>query len=62
MEKNRVRKKDLEVAKVDGKTHETMVRDTMEMALMSMDLPLAKTEGEVKTAPPQISLVKRPAF
>jgi hypothetical protein len=55
-EKNRVRKKDLEVAKVDGKTHETMVRDTMEMTLMSMDLPLAK-EGEVSVEVDEAHLI-----
>jgi hypothetical protein len=60
-EKNRIRKKDLEVSKVDGKRPEDVVRDTMEMALMSMDLPVAKTEGEVSVEVDEAHLIVQKA-
>merc|ERR1719454_973732 len=60
-EKNRLRKKDLEVTKTDGKTAEAVVRDTMEMALMTMDLPLAKTEGEVSVEVDEAHLIVQKA-
>jgi hypothetical protein len=60
-EKNRLRKKDLEVTKSDGKTKEHLVRDTMEMALMGMDLPLTKTEGEVSVEVDEAHLIVQKA-
>merc|ERR1719326_2568838 len=60
-EKNRLRKKDLELTKSDSKTPEHVVRDTMEMALMSMDLPLAKTEGEVTVEVDEAHLIVQKA-
>jgi hypothetical protein len=60
-EKNRLRKKDLEISKTDGKSPENLVRDTMEMALMNMDLPLAKTEGEVSVEVDEAHLIVQKA-